>query len=69
MGIITPEGQNLVDFLEWQQVLSAYHGDLSDPLWWPQDWPFPIRVALGPLGIPLPWMPGPKTLCGVGPGT
>ena len=28
-----------------------------------------MRVALGPLGIPLPSMPGPKTLCGVGAGT
>ena len=25
-----------------------------------------MRVALGPLGIPLPLMLGPKTLCGVG---
>ena len=29
----------------------------------------PHGVARGPLGIPLPWMPGPKTLCGVGAGT
>ena len=29
----------------------------------------PLRVAWGPLGIPLPSMPGPKTLCGVGAGT
>ena len=28
-----------------------------------------MRVARGPLGIPLPSMPGPKTLCGVGAGT
>ena len=27
-----------------------------------------MRVARGPLGIPLPTMPGPKTLCGVGAG-
>ena len=26
----------------------------------------PMRVARGPLGIPLTSMPGPKTLCGVG---
>ena len=25
-----------------------------------------MGVARGPLGIPLPSMPGPKTLCGVG---
>ena len=28
-----------------------------------------MRVALGPLGIHFPSMPGPKTLCGVGAGT
>ena len=27
-----------------------------------------MGVAQGPLGIPLPSMPGPKTLCGVGAG-
>ena len=26
----------------------------------------PVQVARGPLGIPLPSRPGPKTLCGVG---
>ena len=31
--------------------------------------PVPLRVARGPLGIPLPSMPWPKTLCGVGAGT
>ena len=29
----------------------------------------PLRVARGPLGIPLPTMPGPKILCGVGSGS
>ena len=66
MGLISPEGENLLDFLELQQVLSTYDGDLSDPLWWPQERPVPMRVARGPLGIPLPSMPGPKILCGVG---
>ena len=28
-----------------------------------------MRVAQGPFGIPLPSMPGPKTLYGVGAGT
>ena len=28
-----------------------------------QEMPVPMRVALAPLGIPLPSMPGPKTLC------
>ena len=31
------------------------------PAWWPQERPVPMRVARGPLGIPLPSMPGPKT--------
>ena len=64
MGLISPGGENLLDFLELWQVLWTYDGDLRDPLWWPQEWPIPMRVALGPLGIPLPSMPGPKTLCG-----
>ena len=38
-------------------------------LWWLQERPVPMGVALGPLGIPLPLMPGPKVLCGVGAGT
>ena len=45
---------------------SRLNGDLSDPLWSPQERPVPMRVARGPLGIPLPLMLGPKTLCGVG---
>ena len=69
MGLISPGGENLLDFLELRQVLSTYFGDLRDPLWWPQERPVPMRVAQGPLGIPLPSMLGPKTLCGVGAGT
>ena len=69
MGLISPGGENLLDFLELRQVLSTYNGDLRDPLWWPQERTVPMRVALGPLGIPLPSMSGPKILCGVGAGT
>ena len=69
MGLISPGGENLLDFLELEQVLWTYDGDLRDPLWWHQERPVPMRVARGPLGIPLPSMPGPKTLCGVGAGT
>ena len=68
MGLISPGGENLLDFLEMRQVLSTYDRDLRDPLWWPQERPVPMRVPRGPLGIPLPSMPGPKTLCGVGAG-
>ena len=69
MGLISPGGENLLYFLELRQVLSTYVGVLRDPLWWPQERPVPMRVARGPLGISLPSMPGPKTLCGVGAGT
>ena len=68
MGLISPEEENLLEFLELRQVLSTYDGVLRDPLWWPQERPVPMRVARGPLGISLPSMPGPKTLCGVGAG-
>ena len=63
MGLISPGGENLLDFLELLQVHSTYDGDLRDPLWWPQERPVPMRVAWGPLGITLTSMPGPKTLC------
>ena len=69
MGLISPGGENLLDILELRQVLSTYDGDLRDPHWMPQEKPVPMRVARGPLGIPLPSMPVPKTLCGVGAGT
>ena len=68
LGIISPGGENLLDFFELGQVLLTYDGDLRDPLWWPQERPVPMRVAQVPLGISLPLMPGPKTLCGVGAG-
>ena len=66
MGLISPGGENLLDFLELWHVLSSYDGDIRDPLWWPQERPVPMRVARGPLGISLPTMLGPKILCGVG---
>ena len=68
MGLISPGGDNLLDFVDLRQVLSTYNRDLRYQLWWPQERPVPIRDARGPLGIPLPSMPGPKTLCGVGAG-
>ena len=42
MGLISPGGENLLDFLELRQVLSTYDGDLRDPLWWPQERPVPL---------------------------
>ena len=68
MGLISPGGENLLDFLELRQVLLTYDGDFKDPLWWPQESPVPMRVAREALGIPLPLMLGPKTLCGVSAG-
>ena len=67
MGLISPGGENLLDFLELRQVLSTYDGDLRDPLWWPQERPVPMRVAPGPFGIPLPSMTGPKIFVEVVP--
>ena len=58
MGLISPGGENLLDFLELPQVLSTYDGNLRDPLWWAQERPVPIRAARGPLGIPLRSVPG-----------
>ena len=69
MGLISPGGENLLDFLELRQAHSTYDGVLRDPLWWPQETPVPMRVARGPLGFPLPSMLEPKTLCGVSAGT
>ena len=47
MGLISPGGENLLDFLELGQVLSTYDGDLRDPIWGPQERPVPFRVARG----------------------
>ena len=69
MGLISPGGENLLDFLELRQVLSTYDWDLRDPLWWPQEKPVPMRVVWGPLRFLLPSMLGPKILCGVSDGT
>ena len=52
MGLISPEGENLLDFLELRQVLLTYDGDLRDTIWWPPERPVPMRNARGPVGIP-----------------
>ena len=61
MGLISPGGENLLNFLELRQVIPTYDGDLRDSLWWPQERPVPKRVTRGPLGLPLPSMLWPKT--------
>ena len=45
MGLISPGGENILDFLELREVHSTYDGDRRDPLWWPLERPFPMRVA------------------------
>ena len=47
MGLISPGGENFLDFLELRQALSSYEGDLRDPLWRPQEMPVIMRVARG----------------------
>ena len=69
MGLISPGGENLLNFLELPQVLSTYVGNLREPLWWPQERQVPMRIERGPLWVPLTSMLGPKTLCAVGAGT
>ena len=39
MGLISPGGEKILDFLELRQVLLTYDGDLRDPLWRPQERP------------------------------
>ena len=51
MDLISPAGQNLLDFLELQQVLSTYEGDLRDPLWWPQERQSPCEFLGGLSGF------------------
>ena len=54
MGLISPGGENLLDFPELWQARSTFDANLSDPFWWPQDSPVPMRVARGTLEIPPP---------------
>ena len=51
MGLISPGGENLLDFLELRQVLSTYDGDLRDPLWWPQERSSPCELLGGLSGF------------------
>ena len=51
MGLISPGGENLLDFPELWQVLSTYDGGLRDPHWFRQERPVPMRVARGLLGF------------------
>ena len=44
MGLISPGGQKLLDFLELRQVLSTYDGNLRDPLLRPYEGPVPMEL-------------------------
>ena len=44
MGLISPGGENLLDFLELRLVLSIYYRDLRDPLGWPQEAQSPCEL-------------------------
>ena len=51
MGLISPGGENLLDFLELRQVLSTYDGDLRDPLWCLRKGQSPCELLWGLLGF------------------
>ena len=51
MGLISPGGESLLDFLELRQVVSTYHGDLRDPLWLPQERPVACELLGGLSGF------------------
>ena len=51
MGLISPGGENLLNFLELRQVLSTYDGDFRNPLVWPLIMPVSRRVARGLSGF------------------
>ena len=51
MGLISPGGENLLDFLELQQVLSTYDRDLRDPLWWSHEGQSPCELLGGLSGF------------------
>ena len=66
---VQQEINNKLNVMATDGSLSALVDPFVDPLWWPQERPVPLRVDLGPLGIPLPLMTVPKTLSGVRSGT
>ena len=51
MGLISPGGEKLLDFLELQQVLSTYDGDIRDPLLWPHEGQSPCELLMGLSGF------------------
>ena len=52
MGLISPGGENLLDFLKLMQVLSTYDGDLRDPPGWLRIGQSPSELLGGLSGFP-----------------
>ena len=50
-GLISPAGENLLDFLELRQVLSTYDGDLRDPTGGFKKGQSPCELLGGLLGL------------------
>ena len=61
MGLISPGGENLLDFLELRQVLSTYDGDLRDPPWLPQERSVPMQLLGGLSGFLSRRCRGPRS--------
>ena len=51
MGLISPGGENLLDFLELRQVLSNYDGNLKDSLGGPRKGQSPCELLGGLSGF------------------
>ena len=51
IGLISPGGENLLDFLELRQVRSTYNGDHRHPLWWPRKGQSPCELLGGLSGF------------------
>ena len=69
MGLISPGGGNLLDFLDLLQVLSTYDGTSGTRSAGLRKGQSPCELIGGPLGIPLQSMLGPETLSGFSSGT
>ena len=50
-GLISPGGENLLDFLCCSWSLSSYDRDLRDPFRWLQERPVSVRIERGPSGF------------------
>ena len=44
MVLISPRGENLLNFFELRQALSTFDGDLMNPLWWPRKGQSPCEL-------------------------